>query len=103
MQGVSDAFDGVDAPLTVVLMVDVMTTAIYLGIRAFNGPLLAALLILATAIAIMILWTFYSVGCDFCKANKTQNQSKESACQYCYWSWRLFVPHRGQPSTNTAE
>ena len=77
MQGVSDAFDGVDAPLTVVLMVDVMTTAIYLGIRAFNGPLLAALLILATAIAIMILWTFYSVGCDFCKANKYKTKAKK--------------------------
>ena len=46
MQGVSDAFDGVDAPLTLVLMVDVLTTAMYLGIRVFNGPVLAALLIL---------------------------------------------------------
>ena len=58
-------------------MVDVLTTAIYLGIRAFNGPVLAALLLLAIAIAIMILWTFYSVGCDVCKANKYKTKVKK--------------------------
>ena len=49
------------------MMVDVLTTAIYLGIRAFNGPVLAALLILGIAIAIMIL---------------LHDVAKKTACQY---------------------
>ena len=76
LQGVSDAFDAVDAPLTLVLMIDVFTTAVYLGISAFNGPVLAALLIVAASIGLMVLWTISSVCYDFCKANKCKTKAK---------------------------
>ena len=62
MQRVSDAFQGVAAPLTLVLMVDILTSTIYLAIEAFNCQALAALIFLAIAIVIMLLWTFQTGG-----------------------------------------
>ena len=79
IQGVSDAFQGVAAPLTLVLLIDVLTTTINLGITAFvKGQALVALILiilyLAIAIIIMISWTFCAVGYDLCiaKMNKTK-------------------------------
>ena len=72
IQGISDAFQGMAAPLTLVLLVDVLTTTIYLAIGAFNGSALAALMI---AITIMILWTFCSV-CNLCSAKMFKSKGK---------------------------
>ena len=78
-QGVSDAFQGVAAPLTLVLLIDVLTTTIHLAITAFiKGAALVALILIITylviAIIIMISWTFCAVGYDVCigKMNKTK-------------------------------
>ena len=76
IQGISDAFQGVAAPLTLVLMVDVLTTTIYLAIGAFNGSALAAVIFLMIAITIMILWTFCSVCYDLCNAKMFQFKGK---------------------------
>ena len=76
IQGVSDAFQGVAAPLTLVLMVDVLTTTIYLGIGAFGGKVIAALIFLAIAITIMLLWTFCAVCYDLCKAKMYKTKGK---------------------------
>ena len=67
---------GVAAPLTLVLMIDVLTTTMYLGISAFEGKVLAALLFLAIAIIIMILWTFCAVCYDLCKAKMFKTKCK---------------------------
>ena len=75
-QGISDAFQGVAAPLTLVLMVDVLTTTIYLAIGAFNGPAIAAIIFLMIAITIMILWTFCSVCYDLCNAKMFKSKGK---------------------------
>ena len=76
MQGVSDAFQGVAAPLTLVLMVDVLTTAIYLGIKAFNGPWLAALFFMIIAIIIMTLWALCAVCYNFCNVKMCKTKCK---------------------------
>ena len=76
MQGISDAFQGVAAPLTLVLMVDVLTTTIYLGIGTFDGEVIAALIFLAIAITIMMLWTFCAVCYDLCKAKMYKTKCK---------------------------
>jgi len=76
LQGVSDAFQGVAAPLTLVLMVDVLTSTIFLGLRAFNGPVLIALGFLVVAVIIMVVWTFCSVCYDFCKAKQCRTKVK---------------------------
>ena len=75
-QGISDAFQGVAAPLTLVLMVDVLTTTIYLAIGAFNGSAIAAIIFLMIAITIMILWTFCSVCYDLCNAKMFKSKGK---------------------------
>ena len=64
------------APLTLVLMVDVLTTTIYLGIRSFDGEVIAALIFLAIAITIMMLWTFCAVCYDLCKAKMFKTKCK---------------------------
>ena len=76
IQGVSDAFQGVAAPLTLVLMIDVLTTTIYLAIRSFDGPILAAIFFLAIAIITMILWTFCATCYDLCKAKMYKTKCK---------------------------
>ena len=76
MQGISDAFQGVGAPLTLVLMVDVLTSTIFLGLRAFGGPVLIALGLLVVAVIIMVLWTFCSVCYDFCKPKQCRTKVK---------------------------
>ena len=76
IQGVSDAFQGVAAPLTLVLMVDILTSTIYLAIEAFNGQALAALIFLAIAVIIMLLWTFCSVCYDLCNARMYKTKFK---------------------------
>ena len=75
-QGISDAFQGVAAPLTLVLMVDVLPTTIYLAIGAFNGSAIAAIIFLMIAITIMILWTFCSVCYDLCNAKMFKSKGK---------------------------
>ena len=76
IQGVSDAFQGVAAPLTLVLMVDVLTTAIYLGVKAFNGPWIASLIFLIIAVFIMILWSSCAVCYNLCKAKMCKTKCK---------------------------
>ena len=66
------------APLTLVLMVDVLTTAIYLGIKAFNGPWLAALSFMIVAITIMILWSVCAACYNFCNAKMCKTKCKRA-------------------------
>ena len=64
------------APLTLVLMVDVLATDIYLGLRVFNGPVLVALGFLVVAVVVMLLWTVCSVLYDLCKAKQLKTKGK---------------------------
>ena len=64
------------APLTLVLMVDVMATDIYLGLRVFSGPVLVALGFLMVAVIIMLLWTVCSVFYDLYKAKQLKTKGK---------------------------
>ena len=57
-------------------MVDVLTSTIYLAVEAFNGSVLAALLFLAIAIIIMLLWTFCAVCYDLCNARMYKTKCK---------------------------
>ena len=85
MQGVSDAFQGVAAPLTLVLMVDVLTTAIYLGIKAFNGPWLAALSFMIIAIIIMTLWALCAACYNFCNSKMCKTKCKRVLINAVIW------------------
>ena len=71
------------APLSLVLMIDILTTTIHLGITAFFkcSALIALLLIisyLAIAIIIMISWTFCAMGYDHCNAKMYKTKYKRA-------------------------
>jgi len=68
IQGVADAFEGVAAPLTLVLTVDVLTT--------INVKRIAALIFLLIAIIIMILWAFCAACYNLCKAKMCKTKFK---------------------------
>ena len=76
IQGVADAFEGVAAPLTLVLTVDVLTTTIYLAIGVFNGKWTVAFIFLSIAIIIMILWAFCAACYNLCKAKMCKTKFK---------------------------
>ena len=73
------------APLTLVLMVDVLTTAIYLGIAAFNGPWLAALFFLIIAVIVMTLWSLCAGCYNLCNAKMCKTKCKRVLVNFVIW------------------